>query len=133
MKGCINMKLFDLVNLTKKDYDAYDSVFDAVVTICYIENEEDTYDKFCNEIIKKVDVIEQKAENTLIVNWTDMIARNEMKFRHFTERYWRKDAQYEDDSEEFIYNWIIEINNYMAGNVPEYYYGILLDLIDSLE
>lgn len=130
------MKLFDFMKITKVDYDTYDNVYDAEITVCWIDEEEgnDNYDKFCIGIIKKVEVEEQNSsDGNLIVKWTDLITNNMEKFREFTKKHWRDDCQYEDDDDEFIYQWIIEIQNYMVGNVSEKFYGILVKFVDSLE
>ena len=48
------MNLYDFVNSSGRDYDVADTVFDIQVTVCCIATERDSYDKFCNDIIKKV-------------------------------------------------------------------------------
>ena len=52
------MKLYEVMKLTMGDYDTYDTIYDTCITVCYIdENEmEDSYDKFCVSITKKVDI-----------------------------------------------------------------------------
>ena len=127
------MTLFEFINTTKNDYDTYDTVYDAVVTVCFIEEDKDndSYDKFCNEIIKKVIVVSGNG-CSLVVNWTELIKNNIEKFRAFTQENWRSDCQYEDDEDEFIYQWITEIHNYMAGNVSEDFYDTLIEFVESL-
>ena len=126
------MTLYEYLKMTENDFDTYDTVFDTEVTVCYIESENDEYDKFCNGIIKKVDVI-CINDDSPIVNWTEMIERNINKFKAFTKEYWYENCQYEDDIDEFIYQWINEIHQYMAGNVSIDFYFVLNKLVDSLE
>lgn len=123
--------LYDYLKLTKNDFDTYDTEYDEGVTVCYIdeEDEEDDYDKFCNGIIKKVNVVEVNGD-TLVVNWCELIQRNMDLFKHFTEEHWYKN--YEDDEDEFIYQWIREIHYYMAGYVSEDFYKTLNEFVDSL-
>lgn len=128
------MKLYEIMKLSEADYDTYDTVYDAGITVCYIaENEaRDNYDKFCIEMMKKVEV-EKINGDILIVKWTELIQNNMKKFKAFTKENWYENCQYEDDEDEFIYQWINEIHQYMAGNVDEDFYGELVKLVDSLE
>ena len=66
------MKLYDFMKMSEADYDTYDTVYDACVTVCYADEEDDSDDKFCNEIMKKVEVAEVH-ENCLIVDWSALI------------------------------------------------------------
>lgn len=124
------MKLYEFLETTKCDYDTYDTVYDAEVTVCYIDEETDDYDRFCNAIIKKVDLVDG---SNMTVNWSEMIERNLDKFKAFTKEHWRDDCQYEDDDEELVYQWIKEIHNYMAGNVSEDFYTTLVSFVETLE
>ena len=126
------MTLYEYLKLSENDYDTYDTVYDAVVTVCYIENERDEYDKFCNGIIKKVNVIHINGD-VLTVDWSNLIESNIIKFKAFTKEHWYENCQYEDDMDEFIYQWINEIHQYMAGNVSIDFYIELDKLVDSLE
>lgn len=126
--------LYDYIMMTECDYDTYDTEYDAEVTVCHIyaEDEEDEYDRFCNGIMKKVNVVEINGD-VLIVNWCELIKRNMDKFKAFTAEHWYEDCQYEDDEDEFIYQWINEIHQYMAGNVSERFYSVLNKFMDTLE
>lgn len=128
------MKLYEIMKLSQNDYDTYDTVFDADVTVCYIaENEvRDNYDKFCIELMKKVEV-EKINGDDLIVKWTELIQKNMEKFKAFTKENWYENCQYEDDEDEFIYQWIKEIHYYLAGYVDEDFYDELVNLVESLE
>ena len=128
------MKLFDFMNVTQEDYDTYDTVYDAVVTVCYIEEDEtnDDYEKFCIELTKKVEV-ENKNGDGLTVKWTELITNNMEKFKKFTKKHWYSNRQYEDDEDEFIYQWINEFHAYMAGYVSEDFYSVLVKFVESLE
>ncbi len=127
------MTLYEYLEKKKNDYDTYDTVYNAEVTVCYSDEEEDDYDKFCNGIIKKVNVVDVDNDNCLVVNWNNLIRRNMKKFREFSAEYWREDCQYKDDDVEFIYQWINEIHYYMAGCVDEDFYSKLNSLLDSLD
>lgn len=125
--------LYEYLKMSENDYDTYDTVYDTGVTVCYIDDEDeyDDYDKFCNGIIKKVNVIHIN-EDCPTVDWTSLIKRNINKFKAFTKKHWYENCQYEDDIDEFIYQWINEIHQYMAGNVSEDFYIELNKLVDSL-
>lgn len=128
------MTLYELIKATQEDYDVYDSEYDYSVTVCYIEENDDNddYDRFCNGIIKKVNVISGIGEDGLTADWSELIKRNMGKFKAFTKKHWWSVCQYEDDEEEFIYQWIIEIHNYMTGLVSEDFYKHLLVLVEEL-
>ena len=127
------MKLYEFIKLSENDYDTYDTVYDAGVTVCFIEEDEaenDNYDKFCIELMKKVEV-EKVNGDILIVKWTELIQNNMEKFKTFAKEHWRND--YEDDEDEFIYQWINEIHAYIAGYVSENFYGTLVEFVESLK
>jgi hypothetical protein len=121
------------MKLSEADWDTYDTVYDACVTVCYIDEEdeaEDNYYKFCTNIIKKVEVEKQNGD-ILIVDWTKLIQDNMEKFKMFTKKHWR--YAYEDDEDELIYQWINEIHSYLAGYVSEDFYGVLVKFVETLE
>lgn len=124
--------LYDFLKLSEGDYDTYDTKYDAEVTVCYIDREEDYYEKFCNEIIKKVNVVKINKD-TLVVDWSEFIERNMGKFRKFTKQHWNENYQYEDDDDEFVYQWIGEIHLYMAGYVSENFYSSLYEFVKKLK
>jgi hypothetical protein len=128
------MKLYDFLKISQNDFDTEDTIYCAVVTVCYIEEDEanDNYDKFCIELMKKVEV-EKQFGDALLVKWTELIQNNMEKFRKFTKENWYENCQYENDEDEFIYQWINEIHQYMAGNVSEDFYDELVKLVESLE
>lgn len=125
------MTLYEYLEINECDIDTYDTEYDAEVTVCHIYEENDEYDKFCNGIIKKVNVVEIN-NNSLTVNWSELIKRNIDKFKKFTAEHWYDNCQYEDDIDEFIYQWISEIHQYMVGNVSEDFYSVLNEFVDSL-
>ena len=125
------MNLFDYINASQKDFDVADTVYDTSVTVCHIQEEECSYDKFCNEIIKKVEVVKQVNDMILVANWTDLIKRNLEKFKMFSREHWV--YNYEDDEDEFIFQWIEEIHAYMGGYVSEDFYNTLVDFVETLE
>ena len=124
------MTLYEYLQMAENDFDTYDTKYDASVTVCHIYEEDDNYDKFCNGIIKKVNVVEIHGD-ALTVNWCELVERNMDKFIWFAREYWAFD--YEDDIDEFVYQWINEIHMYMSGYVSEDFYSVLNEFVDSLE
>jgi hypothetical protein len=124
--------LYDFLSLSECDYDTYDTKYDVEVTVCWIGEESDNYDKFCNEIIKKVNIIKINRD-MIMVDWNELIERNIDKFKDFTKENWYETHQYEDDIDEFIYQWIREIHYYMAGYVSEDFYENLVELVKNLK
>lgn len=124
--------LYDFLRLAKGDYDTYDVFYDASVTVCYIDDEDDgdDYDKFCNEIIKRVNIVETHRDS-LIVDWSRLIKCNMEEFKNFTAEHWI--CGYEDDIDEFIYQWIKEIHYYIAGYVSDDFYKHLINLVSKLK
>ena len=115
------MTLYDFIKVTNQDYDTYDTERDAEVTVCAFDEEdeksEDYYEKFRIGIMKFVEVIRGTVDNGLLCKWSEMITRNIKVFKEFAEKFWT--YQYEDDEDEFIYQWIEEINQWCAGNCYE--------------
>ena len=126
------MKLYDYIKLTESDYDTCDTVFDAVVTVCFIAEDKnnDNYEKFCIELMKKAEV-EKVNRDIIIVKWTELIKNNLEKFKEFARENWY--TSYEDDEDELIYQWINEIHSYIAGMVAEDFYDKLIEFVDSLK
>ena len=62
------MKLYDFLKISQNDFDTGDTIYCAVVTVCYIEEDEtnDNYDKFCIEKKKKVEVEKQIGDALLV-------------------------------------------------------------------
>ena len=127
------MKLYDFMQESYNDYDIYDTEYDTAVTVCHIDEEDidDDYDKFCVEILKKVDYVEQTDSCTVIVDWSGLIKRNWNKFKAFSDAHWYN--SYNEDDDEFIYQWIKEINYYVAGYVSDDFYKTLVDFVNSLD
>lgn len=116
------MTLYELLEFTEDTFDTYDTVYDAIVTIDWIDTETDYYDKFCNGILKLVVVCKKIKRGTVSAYWTEMITRknNFDVFKEFTEKNWK--CKYEDDEDELIYQWIKEIHYWMAGYTSESVY-----------
>lgn len=132
------MTLYEYMKIEQNSMDTSDDVFDAVVTIEPIEDndyknypDDENYYLFYLEIMKKAEVFE-KSGDTLIVKWSDLITRNMEKFKAYTKENWYADCQYEDDEDEFIYQWINEIHLYLAGYVDEDEYKKLYNFAKSL-
>lgn len=112
-------KLSEVVNSSQDDFDTYDTVYDVIITVCYDPYDKDYYDKFCNGIINYINVV-RFGKDTLTCDWADFIERNIDVFKDFTANYWGE--QYEDDDDEFVYQWLNEIEGFLAGNTSESVY-----------
>ena len=123
--------LYDYMREHQADIDTYDTEYDAVVTVCYMEEEEieDNYDRFCIDLIKKVEVVEAN-DNGVIVDWSGFIKRNICRLGQFTDKYWCNN--YADSKSEFIYQWIKEIHLCLAGYVSESTYRLLNEMLGDV-
>ena len=126
------MTLYEFMKMSECDYDTYDVDFDAIVTVCLPDEDDDldAYGKFCFELIKKVEVLKQ-TDTGLMVDWSGFIKTNIEQLREFTDEYWYNN--YEDDEDEFIYQWINEIHAYLGGYVSEDIYEKLVELVKTLD
>lgn len=117
------MTLYDFVRVAGNDYDTYDDVYDAIVTVCTFDEEDEKsdeyYEKFRIGIMKFVEVIRGTADKGLLCKWSEFIGRNIKVFREFAEKHWF--TQYEDE-DDFIYEWITELHNWSAGALSESMY-----------
>lgn len=122
MVGGTVMILYDLLKVFNTDFDTYDNVYDAVVTVCSFDEEDEKsdeyYEKFCIGIMKFIEVT-KGSKQALWCNWSDFIKRNIQIFREFEAKYWCKHYENEDD---FIYQWIKEIDYWVAGEASEHIY-----------
>ena len=124
------MTLYDFLKLVKADFDTYDTVFDIEVTVCEpyessMENME-WYDKFYDFILKHVEFVEKTGECSCVVNWYKFIKDNMETFRECTNDMW-KEGTVPNDEEDFIYEWIKEINGWLTGYVSETEYKIFME------
>lgn len=123
------MTVKEFLQLQETDYDIGDIDYDAEVTCCYIDEINDDYDKFCDLLMSKVEIVH--GGDYPIANWSGFITKNLDKFKAFAKKYWY--CAYEDDEEELIYQWITEFHGYIAGMVSDSFYGILVKFIEELE
>lgn len=121
------MKLYDLLKI-KDCIDTGDNVYDAIVTVDLIEDEDvdDNYDRFCNYLQHNVDVIDAKNG---VCDWTGFVKNNMEALKEFTKEHWVH--TYENDEDEFIYQWINELHLYCAGYTSEDIYKAFLDTIEG--
>lgn len=123
------MTVKEYLALQQCDYDFGDTTYDAVVTCCYNDEIEDNYDKFCDLLVSKVNLV--RGGDYPVANWTEFIEKNFEKFQTFARKYWKN--SYEDDRDEFIYQWIREFHCYHAGMVGKNFYDILVEFFEELE
>lgn len=134
------MNLYDFLQKTESDYDTYDSVFDACVTVCYVSEDDiepgdpwEASERFTVELYKRVEVDEESLDDyNVVVHWSKLIQQNFEKFRAFSFEHWQERCRKFDD-DTLIYEWIREINHYLAGYVSESFYKILLPFVLTLE
>ena len=118
------MTLYEFITQEQGDFDTYDTVFDVCVTVCepyeYDEGEEKQYyDIFNDLIMKNVEVDYKKSDYECICKWNDFIKKNIETFRKAADELWYHTPKNDDD---LIYEWIKEINSWMAGYVSESVY-----------
>lgn len=127
------MTLYDFLKLVKADFDTYDTVFDTEVTVCcpmefFINSKEkDTenkwYDTFYDFILKHVEFVVKTGECSCVVNWYKFINDNIETFRECANEMWKKEWIYkydgEPDDNDLTWEWINEINGWLAGYVSE--------------
>lgn len=123
------MTVREFLRMTEGDYDIEDLEYDAIVTCCYIDEINDNYDKFCDILTGKVELV--RGGEYPVANWCGFVQKNLDKFKEFAREYWY-DA-YEDDEDELIYQWITEFHGYMAGMVGESFYDKLVEFFEGLE
>ena len=125
------MTLYDFLKQEDTDFDTYDLVFDACVTVCVPEKDSkelDWYDKFYNLILKHVDVKEKIDECTATVDWYKFIEANIEVFKDITNETWYIKYDRYDDDDDFIYDWITELDGLLAGNGQECVYKWIVEI-----
>lgn len=127
------MKLYDYMKLTQRDYDVYDDVYDTCVVCCWIdEDEANTPDEmFSIKLMKMVDIV-VGSENgcQLTAKWSALIDQYVDLFRCFADKHWYETP---DDDDDLKYEWVREIDAYMAGCVSEDFYPVLIELLEEIE
>ena len=130
------MTLYEFLKLEKADFDTYDTVFDIEVTVCcpmeFFVNgtgkytDDKWYDTFYDFILKHVEFVEKTGECSCVVNWYKFIKDNMETFRECANDMW-KEGTVPDNEEDFIYEWIKEINGWLIGYVSETEYKIFME------
>ena len=69
--------------------------------------------------MKNVEVDYKKSDYECICKWNDFIEKNIETFRKAADELWYRTPKNDDD---LIYEWIKEINSWMAGYVSESVY-----------
>lgn len=123
------MTVKEYLAVEESDFDIEDKEYDAIVTCCYMDEIKDDYDKFCDLLTSKVNLI--RGGSYPLADWSGFIEKNLDKFKEFTNKYWNN--TYEDDEEELVYQWITEFHGYMAGMVSNKFYTTLVDFFEKLE
>lgn len=114
------MTLYEFIKMENNDFDTYDTVFDVEVTVCVpYDKEKDWYDKFYNFIIKHVQFVEKLSSGECTADWYNFINENIKVFRQAANDMWRLDYINIDDDDDLIYEWIKEIEGWLAGYVSE--------------
>lgn len=112
----MTMTLYDYINIEMTDIDTYDTVFDAEVTVCVPYGCEDWYGKFYIFIIKHVLFVEKISSYECTAEWYKFIQENIGVFRQAADDMWYSTPADDDD---LIYEWITEIDGWLAGYVSE--------------
>ena len=115
------MTLYEFITLEQADFDTFDTVYDTCVTVCepyeYEEGEQkEYYDIFSDLIMQMGEVEEKTGEGTCLCKWSDFIEKNIATFRKAADELWLRTPKADED---LIYEWIKEINSWLAGYVSE--------------
>lgn len=127
-----DLRLYDFLMRSKRDFDTADEVFDASVTACYIEPDsfelykDDSYYQFTKWVYENVKVIE--VDETVICDWSGFVEEHMQSFRKFSEKNWKYSYP---DNDDFVYEWVKEINSYLAGCVSDKCYKELLKCLEE--
>lgn len=129
------MKLIDFLRDEQNDFDTYDTVFDAIVTVCW----DDTlleemksprgYDGFTYKLLRIVDILE--CSDTPVVDWSGLLYRNIDLFRDFANKYWYKNNW--EDNDDFVCEWIEQIHLLLAGYESDDGYKKYIELLERCE
>lgn len=128
------MTLYDFLKQEDTDFDSYDTVFDIEVTVCVPYHSEDSnyeyYDKFCDFILKCISGVEKISDCECRANWYSFVAINLEVFKEIANDMWRE-GSIPDDDDDLIYEWIEEINGWIAGGVSENEYKHFMETYAS--
>lgn len=125
------MTISEYLQLERRDMDIADSVFDMTITACYDESifaEEitDPFTLFNAQFLSKVNLA--SGGDYPVADFYQFIENNFDLFKDFTKNHWIRDYPDKDD---FIEQWILELDQYMAGNVSESFYQTICDELTS--
>lgn len=115
---------------TNEDFDSCDTEFDIIVT-CVNPGEygKEYYDLFTKYIYDNVSVINEETEqNNTVCNWSEFVTKNYDILKQFADENWYETPS---DLDDFIYEWIKEINLWLAGYVGESAYETLYKMLTA--
>ena len=114
-----------------ESYDTYDTEFDSCVTVEYIPTswDEPIY-TFARELYKHVKCLSKTPYESIICDWSGFIKKYQKQLTEFMEKHWSRQYKDEDD---FIYEWIKEINLYLAGYVGDSCYKNFNKIVFGIE
>lgn len=122
------MTLYELLKIKGDSLDTSDVTYDTTVTCELIEAEDvlDNYDRFLSYMLNNVKVIDARND---ICDWEGFVKEHKVALTHFAEDNWQNDVPRDED--DFTYNWINELHQYLAGNISEQQYGEFLDTLEK--
>jgi len=130
------MKLIEYLKLYKNsiDFDIPDNEIDYTVTICYENKDFDPhpfyskreaeyifYDRFCSELLSKVELDYLLGDGTPVCKFTSLILNNKEAYLQFAKEHW-EERYYEavkDDDAELCFQFIKEFDNTAGGRYGE--------------
>lgn len=121
----MTMTLYDALQWENQDFDTTDTVYDLTVTVCADEyNRDDNYDRWCKFILEHVMALEKWGGDRILADWSGFITANIEVFREHARENWYRLPEDDDD---LVYEWIQEIEKWMAGYATEEIYGEFME------
>lgn len=133
--GLKKMKLYDLLQMfASLDEDTSDSIYDAVVTICWdrsMAEGTDPYDQFFTALIKNVDTTGFNVYETLICDWSALCEKHIEDFNDFFDFGCSFNLSNANDRGDFLYNCVNELHKLVAGYGTDSMYKKLVQILNK--
>lgn len=128
------MNVLEFLDFEGKDFDIGDKTYDITVTCCQSSDfaqalkdyeagrKVEYYSLFNAQLFSKVQMV--SGGDHPVADWAKLIEDNTEVFKEFARKHWIADYA---DKDEFIYEWIKELDSYIAGYVSESFYKVICE------
>ena len=102
------------------EYDCYDDVFDAVVAMCPVEEDDlDPWSQVNNWILQNVRFIQRTDSITVVGGFSEFVEKHIEQFKEFTKDRNKEHYMVRGDDDDSLYAGVLTIDSLIVGNYSD--------------